>query len=376
MNRRTLLALGVSVFFSAQVASAQKDSAAESSPQGVVVESVEDGDLVVEDEGKDGEPGPEVDKDSSTAAVPPQEEKKAADTEAAAPSGQGLDLDELLSEEGPEDLLAGERTVEQQDSAGQSTDSSSAPNTSAQTAPVEQESEASSKPPQRVRKTPPPGSQKHLELGNADTASSEPVIEEVQSINFAHNLKEYRSPRLAMLMSFLVPGLGQAYSKNYLKAGAFIAAEAAIIGVAVAYNVKGARVRRDARDIADKHFSVDSLDRYKEVLSEEFANRGKAGYADTLFSETFQVDSFFYAAAEHKQNSYYEMIQSSFLTPGWVDCEPKLDEIVNHGMADTIDGAYGRYMRSDEDTAASFYFVSRIIDEAGRRIREEGLTGY
>lgn len=374
MNKRTLLALGISVFFSALVVSAEQDGTAESSPQGVIVESVEDGDLVVEDESKDRVSGPEV-EDSSTAVVPPKEEK-AAGIEAASSSDKGLNLDELLSEEGQEDLLAGEGTVELQESGGQPTDSSSAPKASAEIAPVKQEPEAKSKPPQRVRKNPPPSSSKNMEVGKADTVSSEPVIEEVQSINFAHNLKEYRSPRLAMLMSFLVPGLGQAYSKSYLKAGAFVAAEAAIIGVAIAYNVKGANVRRDARDFADKHFSVDSLDRYKEALAEEFANRGRAGYGDTLFSERFQIDSFFYAAAEHKQNSFYEMIQGSYLTPGWIDCEPKLDEIVSHGMADTIDGSYGRYMRNDEDTVTSFYFVKRIVNEAGRRIMEEDLTGY
>ncbi|MFP4162985.1 MAG: DUF5683 domain-containing protein [Chitinispirillaceae bacterium] len=375
MNRRMLLALGVSVFFSAQGLSAEENNASESSSQGVVVESVEDGDLVVEEEPEESESGSEV---RDTSAAPEQMDEQAAESEAAASSSDELNLDELLSEEGEEDLLAEERpdeTAEENETVSEAAadTSSEAAKNSAQKADQKSPSHTRSKPPKKVR-TSPSGSQtpETVAVGE-DTTSSELVVEEVQSINFAHNLEEYRSPKLAMLLSFLVPGLGQAYSKNYLKAGAFVAAEAAIIGAAVAFNVKGGNQQQKAQDYADEHFSVDTLEKFTDDLAEEFRIRGKEGYVDTVLPA---IDSFFYASAEEKHSSFYREIRSEGFVQGWIDCEPNVGDVVSYDMTDTIDGEHGKYMRSDRDTVVEFYLVNRILDEAGRRVNQKDLIGF
>ena len=103
-----------------------------------------------------------------------------------------------------------------------------------------------------------PGIKKDSAAIEAPVAAEKPkevvpvTIESVHSINFAKNLKDYRSPKMAMFLSLIVPGLGQAYTKHYVRAGIFIAIEAAAIGGAIFYNAKGKNEYNAAKNFADR----------------------------------------------------------------------------------------------------------------------------
>lgn len=65
-----------------------------------------------------------------------------------------------------------------------------------------------------------------------------------------------KSPILAGAMSLIVPGAGEAYTKNYWKTAAFVAIEAAAIIVAVKYDKKGNDQTESFQNYADANWSV------------------------------------------------------------------------------------------------------------------------
>jgi len=75
------------------------------------------------------------------------------------------------------------------------------------------------------------------------------------------NLPEIQNPQkksqyLAGLMSLILPGAGEAYSENYLKAAIFLVVEAAAITTALIYNHKGDFQTSFFQQYADQHWSV------------------------------------------------------------------------------------------------------------------------
>ena len=83
-----------------------------------------------------------------------------------------------------------------------------------------------------------------------------------QNFNFQENPQinlenpEKKSPWLASAFSLVLPGAGEFYSGSYLKAGIFVAVEAALIATAVIYNNKGNKQTSDFQNYADKNWSV------------------------------------------------------------------------------------------------------------------------
>jgi hypothetical protein len=65
-----------------------------------------------------------------------------------------------------------------------------------------------------------------------------------------------RSQYLAGLMSLILPGAGEAYSENYLKAAIFFVVEAAAITTALIYNHKGDFQTSFFQQFANQHWSV------------------------------------------------------------------------------------------------------------------------
>ncbi len=144
-------------------------------------------------------------------------------------------------------------------------------------------------------------------------------IENLKSINFAQNLNQYRSPKLAMLFSFLLPGSGQLYARHKLKAAIFGAAELAIIGTGTALAVKGRKEMKKAQQFADANYSVDNFKTY-------YYNIFKPGVSDTTHNNIFAgltVDQFLQMAQE-KDNEYYRNIQGNDnpFVRGWKDVAP------------------------------------------------------
>lgn len=78
-----------------------------------------------------------------------------------------------------------------------------------------------------------------------------------------------KSPFLAGILSLVVPGAGEIYSGEYLKAGIFLAIEAAVITTAVVYDKKGDDKTTEFQNYADAYNNPDhnwSVVRYAQWL--------------------------------------------------------------------------------------------------------------
>lgn len=305
MGRRFFLA-GIFLFaFAFNMALAQNQAGV--AARDVVLESVDE-DIV------DDEAAAPVREDSSSSAAIHSEQQKESDNDDAA--GE-LDIDKLLSgDDEDDDLLAEEKPAVPENASIADSSSADSLMKSAETMP---DSQAVPKYGNRGK------SQSRSQSAEADKKEPDDlgpaVIEDGRSINFAHNLSEYRSPKMAMLLSFLLPGLGQAYSKSYVKAGAFGAAEIATIGTALYFNSKGKSKKKEAYRFADKNFSVDSLDKYDKGMKIKFKEK------DIEIELPFGKD--FYDAANERESYFYESIRGDYFAPGWIDVSPGVNEILN-----------------------------------------------
>ncbi|MBN2188573.1 MAG: hypothetical protein JW699_03885 [Chitinispirillaceae bacterium] len=186
------------------------------------------------------------------------------------------------------------------------------------------------------------------------------------AINFARNLKEYRSPKLAMLMSLILPGSGQIYARSNLWAAAFGIIEAAVVGTGLALSAKARKVKKQARDFADRHYDTTRVRSYLDSLSQflptMFPLDTLAGHkADSIYNEVIFLageDSSFFFDAKSGNDSYYGYLDRGASSPfirGWDDVKP----IFTSGGFQCDSTPYGVY---GGDTA---YLVFLKSDPAG-----------
>jgi TM2 domain-containing membrane protein YozV len=180
------------------------------------------------------------------------------------------------------------------------------------------------------------------------TAQTTPAkIEAASSINFARNLKDYRSPKIAMLLSFLLPGAGEIYAKNGYRAAAFGVVEVGIIATGVVYAVKGKNQLNEAYEFADLNYSVDRFKTYYKNLASNFPS-----IVDTIFS-SYDDDV---NPLEFSKNTsdYNDLIgdQAGPYVQGWNDVTPTFNE--NFELSDT---SYHRIGTGTDSTYDSSYLV-------------------
>ena len=198
-------------------------------------------------------------------------------------------------------------------------------------------------------------------------APAKPVkIEEARAINFAKNLKDYRSPKLAMLMSLCIPGLGQAYIKNYWRAGLYLAAEAAIISISAVFMNKGKDKYNQATAFADKNFSATKMSTYYndlEAFLPTISGNDPASVQTALDNISMDTLKTFLHDYATKSQNFYSTIKDKAYTQGWKDCEPSLAEIggVDPGIKLPDAGyqnQYYRYGSSDPDSLGLSYLIN------------------
>jgi len=182
-------------------------------------------------------------------------------------------------------------------------------------------------------------------------------IEDADSINFAKNLKDYRNPKIAMLLSLIFPGAGEVYAKNYVRAGLFGALEVGVIVSGALVKAKSNKMRDDAHKFADQHYSADSLISYYTKFKSVFF-----GTSGDLVNE---ADSIFYSVESNIDPSrfsknikgFYDIIKDP-LSPyirGWDDITPRVD---NTYEIYAQDSAYSSYRRADSGSFdSSFFFI-------------------
>ncbi|MBN1127390.1 MAG: hypothetical protein JXA71_00280 [Chitinispirillaceae bacterium] len=184
------------------------------------------------------------------------------------------------------------------------------------------------------------------------TVAQKMNIEKVRSIDFGANLKEYRSPKLAMLMSLLLPGSGQVYVQSNLLAAGFLALEAAVFGTGYAFIAKGKKQKKTARSYADRYYDAGKLEGYCEdlrrYLNKTFSpEKANSIYLDSIFFGDSILEQGFLENARKKNDAYYDLLgENSIYVRGWEDVEPAFS--ANNGFED-IDTTF-LYRRLQGDT--------------------------
>lgn len=93
--------------------------------------------------------------------------------------------------------------------------------------------------------------------------------EEYSAVFALDDLLDKKSPALAGVMSAVLPGSGEFYVGEYLKAAIFFAVEVTLITVAVSYDNKGDDRTAEYRAFADEHWSVVKYSEYLVAHKDE-----------------------------------------------------------------------------------------------------------
>ena len=149
---------------------------------------------------------------------------------------------------------------------------------------------------------------------------------------FSYPSENKKSPILAGVMSLLIPGSGEIYTEEYLKAGIFLALEAAIVTTAVVYDGKGDDKTTEFQNYADDYTNPDhnwSVLKYAEwLITYEQGDPNMILSNDPNRPPWEQVDWDLLNAAEtgshklppHGEQQYYELIGKYHqYSSGWND---------------------------------------------------------
>ena len=158
----------------------------------------------------------------------------------------------------------------------------------------------------------------------ADTKTAFESYTEISKINVMPVQGSKKSVVLAGLLSLLLPGAGEFYAGDYLKAAAFIALEAAIVTTAIVYDNKGDKQTEIFENYADENWSVV---RYAEWLN-QYHNAQIPIDPDATLPSWERVDwnvlnSFedgSHKLPRHGNQQYYELIGKYWqYSAGWND---------------------------------------------------------
>ncbi len=205
-------------------------------------------------------------------------------------------------------------------------------------------------------------------------------IEEERAVNFAEGLREYRSPKLAVLLSLVVPGLGQAYAKNYWKTGVFVAAEIAAIATSVGFRRRGNHFAEQAYNHADSTYSYERFkNAYDTLYAALLEKKNQSGvsleerkaYADSMintyfygqhqvFGDTTNNPEVARTGFDHKyfknsfgEKEFYSWIESDLFVHGWEDSKPRPTP------EDIVDGPSSPFVSGD-----TLFQSTRITDDS------------
>ncbi|GMR25297.1 MAG: hypothetical protein BMS9Abin39_0584 [Ignavibacteria bacterium] len=151
------------------------------------------------------------------------------------------------------------------------------------------------------------------------------------------DIPDKKSPVLAGVMSAILPGSGELYVGEYIKAAIFFAVEAALVTTAVVYNNKGDNQTAEFQAFADEHWSVvkysdnlllqpglpdgcniqinpdESLPPWERIVNWNEINICEKGY-------THKLDNY-------GEQQYYELIgKYNQYSSGWDEFDPAVDD--------------------------------------------------
>ncbi len=145
-----------------------------------------------------------------------------------------------------------------------------------------------------------------------------------------------KSPILAGILSLVVPGAGEIYTEEYLKAGIFLAIEAAVISTAVIYDKKGDNKTTEFQNYADDYMNPDhnwSVVRYAQWLIDNEGANPNIRFDDWAVDDTRlppwqrvdwealnNIEKGSHKLPRHGEQQYYELIGKYHqYSSGWND---------------------------------------------------------
>ncbi len=147
---------------------------------------------------------------------------------------------------------------------------------------------------------------------------------EIAPVKFSNY--DEKSPWLAALFSAILPGSGEFYAGSYIKAGIFVAIEAAFISTAIIYNNKGDNKTNDYKNYADHHWSVvkyaqwliDYHNADPAIITSDDPNLPPWERVNLSLLNQYEVGS--HNLVMHGEQQYYELIGKYYqYSPGWDD---------------------------------------------------------
>ncbi len=208
------------------------------------------------------------------------------------------------------------------------------------------------------------------------------MVDSVKKINFAGNLKNYRSPRKAMFRSLLLPGWGQAYAKKEWKTAIFAGVEVgAIVGIAVMNYLgkeKGREAVNFAEDNYDKSNFVDFYEKYKSYVYTVFETTYKdfsATQIDSIREAAIIQDMYFgndvdYYKSSASDKDLEEMWEGNYYVAGWNDFSTSAADSATTGYYFDNNGYHIDNTKFSYYTQDTTWFINNL--ETG----ESGLLGY
>jgi hypothetical protein len=145
-----------------------------------------------------------------------------------------------------------------------------------------------------------------------------------------------KSPLLAGLLSFVIPGSGEIYAESYIKGAVFIALEAAVITTALIYDNKGDKQTEKFEKYADENWSVvkyaEWLNTYKGASIPIDRNPSLPAWQQVNWDSLNHYEAqFSHKLPHHGEQQYYELIgKYSQYNHGWIDQTAQTAEYLNN----------------------------------------------
>lgn len=168
--------------------------------------------------------------------------------------------------------------------------------------------------------------------GDTKIIQSNYEVTQKYELNYQQNKK---SPMLGALMSLIIPGAGEFYAEDYLKAGIFLAIEAAAITTAIIYDKKGDNKTTEFENFANENWSaeryarwtINNLQQLNPSLTPGdyavFNQDGSVNWSELNRLERAIGSGYSHSLAPFGEQQYYEMIgKYPQFSHGWSDSNP------------------------------------------------------
>ena len=177
----------------------------------------------------------------------------------------------------------------------------------------------------------------HKTLIGSLSTDAKTVLSDFQPMNNPQiklSVENKKSPLLAGLMSLVIPGAGEIYSEEYLKAGIFLAIEAAVVTTAIIYDGKGDDKTIEFQNYADDYNNPSnnwSVVKYAQWLNQYVItneadkiiidpNTSLPPWKRVDWNQLNSVENGSHKLARHGEQQYYEMIgKYPQFSPCWND---------------------------------------------------------